>query len=191
MTFTTLTTITTQNKKENKTCKQATKQDSALVNNAKSLKPQQRDQQRKIPHQQFCSRRRRNGPGASDGEVEILEGRTLDDGDGEVGAGGGELTVVGDGGDATGGVVVILGAGADTGGLGVGVVVGVVATGVGGGAGVGVVSGSGDFVGEEVGEDDGDCAMVEVQNNAISTKARAFELAIVKEKSQGRVEEVA
>lgn len=131
--------------------------------------------------------------------MEILEGRTLDDGDGEVGAGGGELTVVG---DATGAVVVILGAGAETGGLGVGVVVcsvatgvgvvvGVVATGVGGGAGVGVVSGSGDFVGEEVGEEDGDCAMVEVQNNAIRTKARAFELAIVKEKSQGRVEDVA
>ena len=31
--------------------------------------------------------------------MEILEGGILDDGDGEVGAGGGELIVVGDGGD--------------------------------------------------------------------------------------------
>ncbi|KAJ6754687.1 hypothetical protein OIU79_027323 [Salix purpurea] len=57
-----------------------------------------------------------NGPGASGGEVEIMEGGILDDGDGEDGAGGGELTVVGDGGDVAGGVVVILGAGAETGG---------------------------------------------------------------------------
>jgi hypothetical protein len=105
----------------------------------------------------------------------MLEGGMLD-------AGGGGLTVVGDGGDATGGVVgLFLGAGGETGGLEVGG--GEVA--VGGGADVGVLAGgTGDFVGEEVGEEVGDCAMVEVKNNTISTtKARMFEVAIVEEKS--------
>ena len=88
-------------------------------------------------------------------------------------AGGGELTVVGDGGDATGGLEV------GGGGGGGGEVV------VGGGADVGVLAGgTGDFVGEDVGEEVGDCAMVEVKNNTIrTTKARTFELAIVEEKS--------
>ncbi|CAK7328501.1 unnamed protein product [Dovyalis caffra] len=164
-----------------------------------------------------------DGPGASDGDLEIMEGGIVDAVDGEADAGGGELMVVGDGGDATGVVVVLLGAGAETGGLEVGgeevvaggvatglgggadvgvvallgagaetrglevggeeLVAGGVATGVGGGAEVGVVACGGDFVGEEVGEEVGDCAMVEAKNNDISIKTTTFEPAIVKEKS--------
>ena len=74
---------------------------------------------------------------------------------------GGEVTEVGDGAFAAG-AGVFNGEGADAGGF---TVVGEGAEAFGGGVATG-----GDLVGEDVGEDEGDCAIVEATSNVISIK---------------------
>ncbi|CAK7328500.1 unnamed protein product [Dovyalis caffra] len=114
------------------------------------------------------------GPGASAGEPMVEVGTVPVEGAGEPVSGrgeGGEETVVGDGAFAAGGGV-FNGEGAD---FGVFTVVGAGAEACGGG----VATGGGDLVGDDLGEDVGDCAIVKPTTYVISIKKTMLLLAAI------------
>jgi len=102
------------------------------------------------------------GAGATAGEPIVEVGTSPVEGTGVTGRGeGGEVVVVGDGAFAAGGGA-SNGDGADAGGFTV--------VGAGAEAFDGGVETGGDLVGEDAGEDEGDCAIVEATKNVISIK---------------------